>query len=248
MHYLLRRKITCVFIVFAASCGITASAQLRSQVNLPDHDSKLYHFGINLGFNKSHFNFTHHPNFLNPLMNGDTIMGIESINNTGINLAWLVNLNISEHFDIRTYPLNLTFSEKAFEYRLTYPDRPAGENPLTIKKIQSISLSFPVQLKFSSDRINNMKVYTIAGMKLDYDLAANAGKKNADELVALKPFDYSVEGGLGFHIYFPYFVLTPELKVSWGLANLHSRNPSLKYSSNIDKINSRMIMLSLTVE
>jgi hypothetical protein len=93
-----------------------------------------------------------------------------------------------------------------------------------------------------------MKVYTIAGMKLDYDLAANAGKKNADELVALKPFDYSVEGGLGFHIYFPYFVLTPELKVSWGLANLHSRNPSLKYSSNIDKINSRMIMLSLTVE
>jgi len=43
-------------------------------------------------------------------------------------------------------------------------------------------------------------------------------------------------------------VLSPELKVSWGLSNLHDRNPDLKFSSNIDKINSRMISFSLTVE
>ncbi|MFT3683157.1 MAG: outer membrane beta-barrel protein [Ferruginibacter sp.] len=248
MQYLLRRKINFILITVAMCCCYAGKAQLRNQINLPDHDSKLYHFGINLGFNKSHFSFTHHPQFLNPLINGDSVMVIESINNTGINLAWLVNLNISEHFDIRTYPLNLTFSEKAFEYSLKYPDLPGGESPTTIKKIQSISLSFPVQMKFSSDRIGNMKVYTMAGFKLDYDLAANAGKKNAEELIALKPFDYTIETGLGFHVYFPYFVLTPELKVSWGLANLHSRNPALKFSSNIDQINSRMISISLTVE
>ena len=144
--------------------------------------------------------------------------------------------------------MNLTFSEKAFQYALTYPINLPDETPLTVKKVQSITLSLPVQIKFSSDRIGNLKVYTIAGAKLDYDLASNAGKKNADDIIQTKAFDYSVEGGLGFHIYFPYFVLTPELKVSWGLANLHSRNPILKYSSNIDGINSRMISLSLTVE
>ncbi len=225
------------------------SGQLRDKVNMPDYDDKIYHFGINLGINKSHFNFTHHSSFLDP--NGvskDSVMAVESINSTGINLAWLVNLNLTNHFDIRTYPLNLTFSEKAFEYSLKYPDIPGGETPLTIKKVQSITLSLPIQLHYSSDRINNFKVYTIAGVKFDYDLAANAGKKNGDELIKLKKFDYSVETGIGFHLYYPYFVLSPELKVSWGIPNLHSRTDALKFSSVVDKINSRMISFSLTVE
>ncbi len=247
MHYLLRRKITSIAAVLYL-IPTALHAQFRTGINLPDHDDKLYHFGINLGFNKSHFSFTHHPQFLDPAINGDSVMSIESINSTGINLAWLVNLNLSPHFDIRTYPLNLTFSEKAFEYNLTYPDIPAGETKLTIKKVQAITLSFPILIKFSSDRINNMKVYTIFGGKLDYDLASNANKKNAEELLKLKAVDYGLEGGIGFHIYFPYFVMTPELKVSWGMSNLHLRNPNLKFSSNIDQIYSRMISFSITVE
>ncbi len=243
MQHLLRRKIISTLLVFIALPFIGLS-QLREELNLPDHDNKLYHFGINLGFNNSHFSFTHHPSFLQQ----DSVMAIESINSTGINLAWMVNLNLNNHFDIRTFPLNLTFSEKAFQYTLTYPDIPGGESKITIKKVSSITLSLPLQIKFSSDRIDNFKVYTIAGAKLDYDLAANAGKQNGDDIIKLKKLDYSIEGGLGFHFYFPYFVLTPEIKVSWGLANLHSRNPLLKFSSNIDKINSRMISFSLTVE
>ena len=224
---------------------VRAFAQRRDDpFNLPDHDDKSYHFGINLGMNKSHFNFTHHPVFIGQ----DSIMSVESINSTGINLAWLVNMHLNNHFDLRTYPLNLTFSEKAFEYSLSHPDLPGGETPITIKKVQSITISLPFQVKFSSDRIDNMKVYTIAGAKFDYDLASNAGKKNGDELIKLQKFDYSIEGGIGFHLYFPYFVLSPELKVSWGLANLHSRSETLKYSYVIDKIYSRMIQFSLTVE
>ena len=244
MQYLLRRKIIYP-VLFLFALPFSGFSQLRyGGLNLPDHDSKPYHFGINLGMNKSHFSFTHHPQFLGQ----DSVMAIESINSTGINLAWLVDLNLSPHFDLRTYPLNLTFSEKAFEYALTYPDLPAGETPLTIKKVQSITLSLPLQIKFSSDRIDNFKVYTIGGVKFDYDMASNAGKTNADDLIKLQKFDYSVEGGIGFHLYFPFFVLSPELKVSWGLANLHSRNSTLKFSNNIDKISSRMISFSLTVE
>lgn len=242
MQYLLRRQV--IAFLFLWSGTNTVFGQLRGGLNLPDHDNKLYHFGINLGMNKSHFNFGHHPQFLGQ----DSVMVVESINSTGINLAWLVNLNLSDHFSLRTYPLNLTFSEKAFQYALTYPDRPLGESPLTIKKVQSISLSLPVQVKFMSDRINNLKVYTIGGAKFDYDLAANAGKKNAEELILLKKFDFAMEAGIGFHIYFPYFVLSPELRISRGLVNLHSRNPGLKFSSNVDQIYSRMITFSLTVE
>jgi Outer membrane protein beta-barrel domain len=244
MQHLLRKKIIYCILILSAS-PFAGFSQLRyGGLNLPDHDSKPYHFGINLGVNKSHFSFTHHPQFLTQ----DSVTVIESINSTGINLAWLVNLNLSPHFDLRTYPLDLTFSEKAFEYALKFPDEPVGEGKLTIKKVQSITLTLPLQVKFSSDRIDNLKVYTIAGVKFEYDMAANAGKKNADDLIKLNKLDYSIEGGIGFHFYFPFFVLSPELKVSWGLSNLHSRNPTLKFSNNIDKINSRMISFSLTVE
>jgi hypothetical protein len=170
-------------------------------------------------------------------------MDVESVNNPGINLAWLVNVRMSNHFDIRLHPLDLTFSEKAFIYSQKY-----DEDSSVTKKVQSITLSFPVHIAFSSDRINNFKVYTIAGGKFDYDLASNAGASKAEDLIKLNRSDLSVELGLGFHIYFPYFVLSPEIKLSSGLTNLHARDPNLKYSNVIDKINSRMITFSLTVE
>lgn len=237
MHHLLRRKI--VFIILSLFCTTASMAQLRDNLNQETHDDKPYHFGINLGYNKSHFSFTHHPRFLQY----DSIMDVESINNSGINLAWLVNVRMSNHFDLRLHPLDLTFSEKAFLYKENYtPDT------LVTKKVQSITLSFPVHIKFSSDRIGNLKVYTIAGGKFDYDLASNAGASKAEDLIKLKRSDLSVELGLGFHIYFPFFVLSPEIKLSSGLVNLHSRDVDLRYSNVIDKINSRMITFSLTVE
>lgn len=238
MHHLLRRKVTSL-VLFFVFCSTACIAQLRDVINQDGHDDKPYHFGINLGYNKSHFNFTHHPLFLQ----NDTIMDVESINSAGINLAWLVNLRISDHFDLRVHPLDLTFSEKAFLYAEQYAEQPTIE-----KKVQSITMSFPVQIAFSSDRIKNFKVYTIAGGKFDYDLASNANARKAEDLVKLRPYDFSVELGMGFHIYFPYFVLSPEIKLSSGLMNLHSRDASLRYSNVLDKINSRMITFSLTVE
>ena len=225
-------------------CPLLGISQLRDGINQQDHDDKPFHFGINLGINRSHFNFTLHPLFLQR----DSVMAVESVNSTGLNLAWLVDKRLSDHFDFRTFPLDLTFTEKAFEYTLKYPDRPGGEDSITTKKVQSISLTLPLQIKFSSDRIGNFKVYMLGGVKAEYDLAANAGARKAENLLKLNKLDYGVEAGVGFHFYYPYFVLTPELKIGWGLKNLHSRDPDLKFSNVIDKINSRTITFSLTVE
>lgn len=212
MQYLLRRKIVAATICLLFIPGLV-KAQLRESINLPDHDDRLFRFGIQLGVNRAHFNFTHHPEFLaiNGTLN-DSVLVVESLNSTGINLAWMVNMNINEHFDLRVYPLDLVFTEKAFQYHLKYPDRPAGEESITTKKIQGITLALPLQIKFSSDRINNFKVYMLAGGRIEYDLAANAGARKAESLVKLKAFDYGIDGGIGFHFYFPYFVLSPELK------------------------------------
>ncbi len=247
MQYLLRSKI--VYIILAAlTLPSVAFTQLRGdeEINLPDHDDKKFHFGINVGVNRSHYSFTFHPQFISAA--NDSISTVESINSTGINLSWLVNMRLGNHFDLRTYPLNLVFTEKAFEYKLRNPDPFLDEDSITIKKIQGITLALPLQLKFTSDRINNFKVYMMGGGRVEYDFAANAGDKKAERLIKLNKLDYGIEAGIGFHFFFPVFVLTPELKLGWGLKNVHSRDPNLKFSNVIDKINSRTLTLSLTVE
>lgn len=243
MHDLLRNKII-ITVFFLTTCSFHGFGQLRHYLNLEDHDDKPFHFGIFLGTNRAHYNFTNHPRF----MESDSILAVESINSSGINLGWLVNMRLGNHFDLRTYPLNLVFTEKAFQYSLKYPNQQLEEGPVVTKKVQGITLSLPVQIKFTSDRINNLKVYMFSGAKFEYDFAATAGDKKTDGLIKLRKGDFGIEGGMGFHIYFPVFVLSPELKIGYGLRNVHSRDADFKYSNVLDQINSRTITLSLTVE
>ena len=88
----------------------------------------------------------------------------------------------------------------------------------------------------------------MGGGKFEYDFAANAGEKNAEKLMKLNKLDYGIEAGIGFHFYFPVFVLSPELKLGWGLKNVHSRDANLKFSNVIDQIKSRTLTLSLIIE
>ncbi len=244
MQYLLRNKIIVALLVLLVAFPSVAFTQMEREIHLPDHDSKKFHFGINLGVNRAFYHFDHNPRFLQ----FDSVLIVESLQSTGINLAWLVNMRLGEHFDLRTYPLNLIFTEKAFQYRLKYPDRFANEDTVTTRKVQGITLALPLQVKFSSDRINNFKVYMLAGGKVEYDFAASAGEKNTEKLIKLNKLDYGLEAGIGFHFYFPVFVLSPELKVGWGFKNVHSRDPDLKFSNVIDQIKSRTITLSFIVE
>jgi hypothetical protein len=114
--------------------------------------------------------------------------------------------------------------------------------------VESVITTFPVQLKFRSDRIGNFRVYMLAGGKVDFDLASNAKARKADDMIKLGKLDYGVEAGMGFNFYFPSFILSPEIKISNGLGNLHTRNEGLNYSRVLDQIKSRMIVFSIHLE
>jgi hypothetical protein len=221
----------------------TSFAQRVFEPNLPDHDDKLYYFGIVLGYPNSHYNFAHHSSFLDP---NNPIKSVESLNAGGVHLGIMANLQLTRHLDLRGYPLNLIFSEKKFLYTV---DPASSLTPSTDpQKVESIVMSFPIQLRLKSDRIKNFRVYTLAGIKYDYDLAGNSGAANNPNIIKVKKSDYGIEGGIGFQFYFPYFILAPEVKFSYGLSNVHNRDEQLIYSSVIDRMNSRMIMFSLHFE
>jgi hypothetical protein len=54
--------------------------------------------------------------------------------------------------------------------------------------------------------------------------------------VKLQKSDYGVELGMGFNFYFQSFIFSPEIKLSNGIRNVHSRDENLKYSNVIDRI------------
>lgn len=221
-----------------------ASAQLRDQLNLPDHDSKKYYLGIGLIYNNSRFQVSQHSSFLA----SDSVMVVEPENTGGFGLAGMHTLRLSPRFEVRAIFPQLLFSYKNLTYHIKYPDPNKSEQPVMTKKVESILLGLPVHLKFRSDRIGNFRVYMFGGAKIEYDLASNSTARKAEDLVKLKKYDFGVEAGIGFNFYFPVFILSPELKISNGIMNTHSRDVNLKYSNTIDQLNSRMILFSLIFE
>jgi hypothetical protein len=221
-----------------------ADAQLRDRLNLPDHDFKKYYLGIGLIYNNSRFQVSQHINFLQE----DSVMVVEPENTGGFGLAGMHTLRLSPRFEIRAIFPQLLFSYKNLTYHISHPDPSKNEDPIMTKKVESILLGLPVHLKFRSDRIGNFRVYMFGGGKIEYDLASNSTARKAEDLVKLKKYDFGVEAGIGFNFYFPVFILSPELKISNGLSNTHSRDVNLKYSRAIDGLNSRMILFSLIFE
>jgi len=207
-----------------------------------DHDTKPYYFGITLGANLARFQTELHSRFLQY----DSVLVAEPVNSGGFTLGLLATTRISDRFQFRFNP-QLMFMERSLYYKLKEPDPFENSDEIT-KRVESVTVSFPFQIKFQSDRIGNFRVYMLAGIKGDIDLASNARSKRADDLVKINKYDYGVELGLGFNFFFESFILSPEIKVSNGLSNIHSRDENLKYSNVLDRITSRMIVLCIHIE
>src|SRR5579872_1901822 len=221
---------------------LSASAQLRDYLNLPDHDSKRYYLGIGFLYEQSHLQVTPHPQFLK----SDSVLSVTPLNTGGFGVSGMFTFRLADHLEFRFAFPEFIFASNSLSYHVNYP--PAGETNLATKQIQSLLLGFPAHVKFLSDRINNFRVYMLGGINYQYDLASNSSARKAQDLVKLSPSDFSVEGGIGFQFYFPVFILSPELKISEGIKNVHDRDPNLQYSNVIDKLKTRMIVFSLIFE
>lgn len=248
MLYIRWKKATVVVVALSIGLGAgllfsnSALAQMgKVEMNLFDHDSKPYYFGITVGINLARFQTDLHPRFLQD----DSVFVAEPVNSGGLTLGLSATARLSNRFQLRLNP-QLMFIERNIFYSLKYPDLD-GQTEVT-KNVESVIISFPLQVKFQSDRIGNFRVYTLAGFKADIDMASNARAKRAEELVKIQKYDFGPEFGIGFNFFFPSFIFSPEIKISNGIRNIHARDENLRFSSVFDKIQSRMIVFSIHLE
>ncbi len=248
MLHLLRKKTFIKLITISPLVGglllfsFGGSAQMgKVELNMYDHDSKPYYFGITVGVNLARFQTDLHPRFLDY----DSVFVAEPVNSGGLTLGLSATARLSDRFQLRFNP-QLMFIERNIYYKLKHPDLD-GLTDVT-KKVESVIMSFPFQVKFQSDRIGNFRVYTLAGFKADIDMASNARAKRAEELVKIQKYDFGPEFGIGFNFFFPSFIFSPEIKISNGIRNIHARDENLRFSNVFDKIQSRMIVFSIHLE
>lgn len=219
----------------------TSSFAQWKEMYREEQDQKPYYFGLSLSAVYSRFYIEHHPTFLQQ----DSIMVAQSVNSPGISLRLVAALNMSNRFELRFNP-GLIFTSRPISYTLNYKDPDNGY--FVTKSIESIITTFPLDIKFKSDRIGNFRVYMLGGGNVDVDLASNAQKQKANDLVVINKYSYGVEAGIGFNFYRKSVTVSPELKISNGLNNLHQRNPNLNYSGVLDRISSRMIIFTIHLE
>ncbi len=229
-----------VLVICFFFCANQAMAQ--KEIFRRYHDDLTYYFGLTLGYNYSFLHIDKSANFLS----SDTISRIEPGSSGGIAMGLMATARLTDHWQIRTNPSLIIGGSKYIAYTLTKSK--AGEPLYQNQTLPSTIVSLPVQLKFNSDRIGNFRTYLLGGLKYDTDLSSNSSARNAEELVKLKRTDLGFELGMGFNFYLPFVTISPEIKISNGLSNIHQYDPTLKYSNVIDKIQSRMIVFSIHFE
>ena len=239
MHYLLRKQVV-LLVITLVFCASQLSAQ--KEIYRRNHDDLVYYFGLTLGYNYSYLHISRSDKFLS----SDTILSAEPGSSGGIAMGLMATARLSDHFQVRVNPQLIIGGSKYIAYTLS-KSKP-GEALFQNQTLPSTLVSFPIQLKFNSDRIGNFRTYLMGGLKFDTDLSSNSSARNVDDIIKLKANDLGFELGIGFNFYLPFVTISPEIKISNGLSNIHQLDPNLKYSNILDQILSRMVVFSIHFE
>ena len=233
-------------ILFILIANYSYGQAKKIQYN-PGYDKKPFHMGFTLGFNSLDYRILPTDNLLY-LSTADSVYRLEARQTLGINLGIISDLRVGEYLNIRFLP-GMIFGQRNLEYTmrdLGYPDEVKFYTyPM---KIPSIYLDAPLTFKFRAQRINNYRPYIIGGMALKYDLETKrVARENTAYTIKQDPLDYFYEFGFGIDWYLVYFKLSTEFKYSFGMKNIII-NENIEYSKVIDKLRSRMFILSFHFE
>lgn len=207
-----------------------------------EHDELPYYFGATLGSNIAYLSASKSDKFLRD----DSILVAEPSAIGGLSIGMHATVKLAKHWQARFNPQIILGGARYFNY--TLGTKSINESSDQAFTLPTTLISFPLSLKFNSDRIDNFRTYLLLGAKMDIDLTASSSSRNQENYIKLKKYQYGVEFGIGFNIFMRWVSISPELKISYGLNDIHDRNPNLKYSSVFNEIKPRMIMFSLHFE
>lgn len=234
-------KIILTFLFVTAFTG-AAYAQNEVQMygkyagskNLPYYDDKIFHFGFTIGLNTTRLV----PKLSNQYFSNDTISSVQSQNNPGFSLGFIVNYRLADYWDLRLLP-TVAFYERDVTYTTKYTGSIVQAN-------ESAFIELPLMLKYKSQRRKNSRMYMVGGVKPGIETGAKKKDKPNSDL-RLNNIDFAVDYGVGLDIYYPLFKFSPEIRISHGFANMLINDPNA-YAQSLLKLTTHTVTLYLHFE
>lgn len=210
-------------------------------LNRPYSDNRRWHLGFSVGLNTMDLSF-HHNGFVTK--QGQTWFMEQPSFSPGFCVNGLFSVRLNNYFSVRVTP-GMYFGNRVVRFL----DTTGGQEEK--QDIKSAYLVLPVDLKFSSQRMRNIRPYMVAGVMPAFDVM----KKKTDFL-RTNSTDFMLSVGFGCDLYLPYFKLIPELKFCFGLSDaLNHDRPDLVddplragVSSSVKKATTKMVVLSFYFE
>ena len=224
------------FLIFFLN--VQAQYVSKGNYNYLDFQQKPYYFGITIASNSSGYRLNHSKRFILH----DSIAIAESSMTTGASVHMIANLKIGEFFDFRFTP-GFAFSER----NLLYKDI-IGANTETRKRFESVFFEAPFLVRYKSLPYLDKRMFVVGGLKYSFDIANNSNSRKADSIVKISPHDFQVEGGVGMQFFFPYFIFSPEIKISQGIGNTLIYNDNIQEADVLEKLLSRVFTISFHFE
>jgi len=224
-------------------------------------DDQNLHFGFGFQYLSSEYKIQKFADWEQPFFEDGKqvtsgLRSIRSIQNPGFGIGFVSDLYVTPNVNLRFTPV-FVFADRIVDYQFVdgeSNDRKGVKSPegFTRRTVSSTMFEFPLGVKIKSDRRNNFRAYLLAGAKYGVDIAA---KKNADdegEIAINKQLKnskgiLSYEVGIGFDLYFEFFKLSPEIKLSNSIKSILKREDH-PYSSPIEKLYLRNFVFSLYFE
>ncbi len=229
-------------------------------------DDESFNWGFGFQYIASEFKIIRTPNWQDKFENKDPQQGslgfvtpqLKSISSTlspGFAIGFVLNYKLTSHLDLRSTP-SLVFNDRFVNYEYdTQGPIPVNANfPGGIKqqKISPVMIDVPLSIKLKSDRRKDFRAYILLGAKYSTDLTGGKKPKDdgaiwVDRLLKNKKSFASYEAGLGFDLYFEYFKMSPEIKVSHSFGDVIKREGH-PYDTPIDRAILRNFTFSLFFE
>jgi hypothetical protein len=235
------KKLFCIGFMMLCSHFVQ---ELYAQPNLLDYDysKRRFRFGFCLGGNFATFTSIPNPN-LNPF---DSLMIVEPTGKGGFDIGISINFRMNEYLDLKFVPC-ISMLSRSMDYTMQYQGNNAWVQSVII---ESINVDLPLFVKLKSQRIaNNMRFFVLSGGQYSYDMMSNSKKRNAygAKILKLNGNDIQVLAGAGIEFYLPYFKLSIEGKMGYGLMNLLSQENNL-ISSSVNILHSKTFHFVIILE
>ncbi|AKQ46266.1 hypothetical protein TH63_12575 [Rufibacter radiotolerans] len=208
--------------------------------NLPGYEYKKLRWGFSLGVNSSWYTLEHSQYYIDKIKQEPNFTVNEKFG-IGFNVNFITTYRLSPDVVLRAQP-GVGYHSRAVEYMGSFE---GSENGMKLQEVNTFSGELPLLVKYESKRRKNTQMYFIGGIKPTY--VVGGPKKGNPEVLQIKPFDFSIEYGVGLDMFYPFFKFSPELRYSRGISNIHEPYESL-YNNSIQKLGTNTITLYLNFE